>query len=743
MYNDLKTKIEKGEPIADFFAHLSPEEVKKVLSYEFPFQFGSLDSNTDYLTVVHLAAQSGNLPALKTLSEYGADFSVLSGNYQESALHWAAEYNHPEVIEYLIREKKLDPNFPCMIKKYSFENRTPLFNCAVKSCTGAAKKLIELGADVNYRTNKGNTALHAACFYGFMWEDSSKVLEFIELLLKNNVDISLPGNILYFTKVTADFMVAEPENSEAVEKLIDQYKKPPKVSSISIFKEVFSITNEEKLTKQQITDLKLLYVVKSEAHFKKMQERLIEAICKNSIDEVTACLKKGGCLKVDDLQNLLPSSMKPHNANLEIINLLEDYHALPPNTSAATLKFILYLEGNDQIQFKDFFNQPTLNLNGCPGLQSPMQIAVRRGYEDGVRFLIDSGVQERPLSFLFLGIHKGYFSVGDILLNPNEFKEKIAALFNGEISVLPKIIESQCRIAELLITHPTGKLDSEIDELPTEHDELRFLPFFVWIVKNNKYELLDSEYFQKLLTRFPKAVVESIKAATFYGSKEYVKGTFTHLPKSEISTLLSIACITFNQEMLICITEELKKLGLSLSYESLFDHDECAEDPLTWALANDNIEAIRYLLQNGYSPNYNPSNLHHLMSGKGQLHDAVSRGRLDVVKMLVSYNAEVKHKDNRQKTPLHLACILKHWEIASLLINEYNADIYATDEAKKTPLDYIEDAEIRAKICPNVSSKKCEPGLLSALGHFNTSHIPKLSGIEDELELLSTEIRKN
>jgi hypothetical protein len=121
------------------------------------------------------------------------------------------------------------------------------------------------------------------------------------------------------------------------------------------------------------------------------------------------------------------------------------------------------LEGNTKIQSEDFLDKPGLNLNGCPGLQTPMQIAARTGIANHARFLVEAGVQERPLYFLFLGIHESHFQGLD-LLDISKYKERIANKLSGKDPYLRENIEEQCRIAELFIKNPTTGLYSEIEK---------------------------------------------------------------------------------------------------------------------------------------------------------------------------------------------------------------------------------------------------------------------------------------
>ncbi len=68
--------------------------------------------------------------------------------------------------------------------------------------------------------------------------------------------------------------------------------------------------------------------------------------------------------------------------------------------------------------------------------------------------------------------------------------------------------------------------------------------------------------------------------------------------------------------------------------------------------------------------------------------DAVKRGDLETVKALIKANPDlVFSKDNNGQTPLHFAAGKDHMEMVKLLLT-YKADINAKDNQDETPLQY-------------------------------------------------------
>lgn len=64
---------------------------------------------------------------------------------------------------------------------------------------------------------------------------------------------------------------------------------------------------------------------------------------------------------------------------------------------------------------------------------------------------------------------------------------------------------------------------------------------------------------------------------------------------------------------------------------------------------------------------------------------AISREKVEIVRLLIEQGADVTAKDKSLSTPLHLASSLGIPEIVRLLI-ERGADITAENESRRTPL---------------------------------------------------------
>ena len=75
--------------------------------------------------------------------------------------------------------------------------------------------------------------------------------------------------------------------------------------------------------------------------------------------------------------------------------------------------------------------------------------------------------------------------------------------------------------------------------------------------------------------------------------------------------------------------------------------------------------------------------------GRSLLHEACRSGSIKLTEMLItctSFNLDILSTDDSGNTPLHMASLCGHKELARLLINKYNCPIGTKDKNKQTPL---------------------------------------------------------
>ncbi|XP_031631526.1 serine protease persephone-like isoform X2 [Contarinia nasturtii] len=136
------------------------------------------------------------------------------------------------------------------------------------------------------------------------------------------------------------------------------------------------------------------------------------------------------------------------------------------------------------------------------------------------------------------------------------------------------------------------------------------------------------------------------------------------------------ACVKYYLRYLQAIKDKLEH-GANINAVD----EETKRTPLHQAINGGNIEAIKYLIDNGADV-YAEDNLLQSM-----LHIAAQKGNIDVIRYLIDNGANVTAEDKDLRTPLHYAASGGHEKvILNLLVN--GANVNAEDMEKKTPLHY-------------------------------------------------------
>ncbi|UCC44420.1 MAG: ankyrin repeat domain-containing protein [Candidatus Zixiibacteriota bacterium] len=141
-----------------------------------PDIINSLDSN--HMTPVNLAAQSGNGKAVKLLIQLGADLTIGDAD-NSSPIHLAALGGHNDIIKVLL-EAGVD------IDVRDNNGSTALIHAIASRNYETAISLIDLGADVSEANKVGDSPLH--------WAVARHAREVVDRLLISGADINLRTN---------------------------------------------------------------------------------------------------------------------------------------------------------------------------------------------------------------------------------------------------------------------------------------------------------------------------------------------------------------------------------------------------------------------------------------------------------------------------------------------------------------------------------------------------------------------
>ena len=110
------------------------------------------DYKPDIHRELYRVSEAGNSARVRELLEAGADPDKYKDSSGGTALHWAAEKGHNEVVKTLIQAK-------CDLKVKNNSGLTALHRAAFKGHKDVVISLLESGADPRIRNKYGRTPL--------------------------------------------------------------------------------------------------------------------------------------------------------------------------------------------------------------------------------------------------------------------------------------------------------------------------------------------------------------------------------------------------------------------------------------------------------------------------------------------------------------------------------------------------------------------------------------------------------
>lgn len=207
---------------------------------------------------------------------------------------------------------------------------------------------------------------------------------------------------------------------------------------------------------------------------------------------------------------------------------------------------------------------------------------------------------------------------------------------------------------------------------------MQFLPFFAWAAKNDKVELFNLSYFKRLFQKDKNSAKEAIVVAAVYGSISFLtRATQEGLVSSEdIAKACSIAAANHDNTLLNALISISRSLGIKSSGSALF-----------WAIRNGHVDTAEILLKAG-----EPLNDHNdeFMGEDSYLQLATRCGHMKLMKLLISYKADINHQDALGHTALHNAAEKNNLKALEILVTA-GADINLADKEGRKPLDGLKD----------------------------------------------------
>lgn len=174
----------------------------------------------------------------------------------------------------------------------------------------------------------------------------------------------------------------------------------------------------------------------------------------------------------------------------------------------------------------------------------------------------------------------------------------------------------------------------------------------------------------------------------------------------------------FNQK------NDLMKLLIKYHADINYNGAEGDQNPLIWAINNQDIETIEILLESGF--NVNNYNKHY----ETPLHLALMNKKISpsILSKLL-YHGDLNIKTINGQTPLHLLCRYHNWKNYNNIIKKKKLNIFILDKDNKRPIDYLSskhlydfidtavdsyvkivkhDGQFDIENCKNIKSEACK-----------------------------------
>ena len=148
--------------------------------------------NIQYETALLVAAKNGQFEVVKYLADQGANLEIprlgskqsiyLSRMHGKTALHYAVDIKHKEMITYLVK-KGADINKP------KSDEYTPLMTALFEGDRDIFNLLLDLGANINYQDKSGKSILMHAILYG-----GDKNIDKVKQVIAGGANLNLKEN---------------------------------------------------------------------------------------------------------------------------------------------------------------------------------------------------------------------------------------------------------------------------------------------------------------------------------------------------------------------------------------------------------------------------------------------------------------------------------------------------------------------------------------------------------------------
>jgi ankyrin repeat protein len=614
-----------------------------------------MDPNTRYengTTPLHVAAGRGNVDVIKLLIDSGADVHAKDSDGL-NALYKAHKLGNKKAVDVLMRK---------------YRAIYPLHEAIMNGDVAEIKRLLEIGADINFKDLRSNTPLYLA-------------IKQVNKQLKKDLAAS-------------NFSLSDLKSSN---------------SNSLVFKSLQAMKrNYNQVIKLLIEKGADVNIRNKRGHIPSCYyiTPLHKAIMCENLEIIQELLKRGATLNpslfdvhgsqtygfygMSSIPPMPPLCIAARKGKLAIFNFLiangADINVLEPYTNNTILHCAV--KGGNLELVKQLLNQKTnLVLKSRSG-RIPLHIAAKKGRLDLCELLFEAKPSMNYINYIGLkNISSMQLSEEGINQeNPNELNLEDYRDFENNTLLHFASMGGNAKLVDLVL-----ELESDFDIL----NDKRQTPLRIAIEKGH-VEVI------KLLLEAKAAFDIEYEEEEEYEEQE--EAMFVPSCK-RVDNVLHIAAKRGNAELFNLIWEKLNEI-LDGNKDELQDilnqNGKLDTPPLCMAIQNNNLEAVKFLLARG--ANVNPKLRYYFYNRYSLLHFAIDHASShEIIEVLIQQGADVNAPADEGKTPLHILCEVmgsislsdtKDWnwddqqvKIANLLI-QGGANVNAMDLEGLTPLHY-------------------------------------------------------
>lgn len=551
-------------------------------------------------------------------------------------LHMAVSYGWGDIVITLI-ELHIDVN------KRDAEGLTPLIVAARHDSTMMAQMLLEAGANTNIEDEEGTTALHLAAV------NNNKALA--ENLLERGAKLCPKA----FNNRQTPIHLAAEVDSEAIIRLLHSTNARSGVESII-----------NVVCKGGFTPLHV-------------------AAMHGSVHATVALIDLGACVLARDADGFLPIQLAAKGGFLEVVKILLAAEVTSLNYSGEGNSTAICMAANEgKLDVVKYLNRCGADISfGEAGREIPLHAATKQNNLELVEFLLGAAPETINYSgldqttALYGAASMGTNSVSYLLQKGADVEQKTA---NGQTPMHGALLNGDHKTVELLLTAGADAQVLGISGSSTLH-------YAAYSGNQNILPLLLKHHVDCNLQN--QDGYTALHICSSAGNLDFIEALFScaeFLSKNVKNKYGLNALHLASSNGHTQVVQYLIDQGVE------YIRDEDQDFPMHLAARSGHTETVVVLLH--YQ--------HQSIDEQGYfkrtpLINAVLGGHTACVKLLLEYRAEPNIADDLNNSPLHIACLSKHNEIADLLFDT-STDIRAVNRFDETILNYAAAAGNREMV---------------------------------------------